>query len=392
MAGDYLASVKLLNKDRSILPEDKKLIAEYARERKAIANLCDRRIMKVINTMKNLSRMKKKSWSKFKGRQDVIGIIEKINNSDYAEETKSDHKKEFKRFYKWVVKDAHPPELEGIRTAVRVANRKLPEDMFTEDDIMHMVDATNKVRDKALIMCLWSLGCRPHELLGMRIGDIQFDDYGCKIQLSGKTGSRTCRSVEAAPYLKAWLEQHPDNKTIHSPVWVYSNKKRMEYACFEIILQRLKDKIGMQKPMNPYQFRHSRATFLLRILPEAQVKKYLGWGPDSDMPGRYGHLSDRDTDDAMLKMHNLGKDAVAEKSKLTPQICPRCRQENGAEANLCSICQYPLRLEVAVAYDEKMKAWLDLYADLIQDPRAKPILDDLISRKKPQVVKVAEQG
>jgi integrase len=392
MGGVYEESVIRLRGDKSILPEDKRLIIAYAKERKAIANLCERRVEKVINTMKNLSRMKKKPWKKSYSRQDVIRLIENINTSQYAEDTKSDHKKEFKRFYKWLVKNPHPLEIEDIKTAVRIANRKLPEDMFTEDDIMKMVDSLKAARDKAIIMTLWSLGCRPHELLGMQVCDIQFDEYGCKIYLSGKTGSRTCRSVEAAPYLKAWIGQHPGRKDMHSPVWIYSDGKKMEHAGLEAMLERLHDKIKMQKPMNPYQFRHSRATFLLKIWPEAVVKKYLGWGADSDMPGTYGHLSDRDTDEATLRMHNLGKNPITERSKLTPRVCPRCRQENGAEADFCSICQYPLRVDVAVAYDEKMQVWLDLYADLIQDPRTKPVLDDLISRKKPQVVQVEKQG
>ncbi|MCX6775896.1 MAG: tyrosine-type recombinase/integrase [Candidatus Micrarchaeota archaeon] len=392
MEGIYEGSIKLLKSDRSILPDDKRLIVAYAKERKAIANLCERRMQKVINTMKNLSRMKRKSWNKFRCRNDIIKLVENINTSKYAEDTKSDHKKEFKRFYKWLVKNPHPVEIEDIRTAVRVANRKLPEEMFTEDDILRMVDSSKTVRDKALVMTLWSLGCRPHELLGMQVCDIQFDEYGCKIYLSGKTGSRTCRSVEAAPYLKVWLGQHPNRKDIHSAVWIYSDGKKMEHGGLKAMLERLQEKIRMQKPMNPYQFRHSRATFLLKIWPEAVVKKYLGWGADSDMPGTYGHLSDRDTDDAMLKMHNLGKDAAAEKSKLTPQVCPRCRQENGAEEDLCSICQYPLRVDVAVAYDEKMKIWLDLYADLIQDPRVKTVLEEQIRKKQPQIVKVEKQG
>jgi site-specific recombinase XerD len=62
-------------------------------------------------------------------------------------------------------------------------------------------------------------------------------------------------------------------------------------------------KIG--KNVYPHLFRHSRATHLADKLTEAQMKIYFGWSGRSDVPSVYVHLSGRDVEEAILKLHGV---------------------------------------------------------------------------------------
>lgn len=85
-------------------------------------------------------------------------------------------------------------------------------------------------------------------------------------------------------------------------------------------------KAGIKKPVNPHNFRHSRATFLANYFTEAQLSQWFGWVPASRMPARYVHLSGRDIDKAYAVLHGL--EGEEEKMpKFVPKKCPRCELE-----------------------------------------------------------------
>ena len=63
--------------------------------------------------------------------------------------------------------------------------------------------------------------CRPHELLGLKIKDIEFsytDDgkhYALVRIKHGKIGPRTVPLIDSLPYLKEWIQQeHPTSLTL----------------------------------------------------------------------------------------------------------------------------------------------------------------------------------
>ena len=55
--------------------------------------------------------------------------------------------------------------------------------------------------------------CRPHEILKLKIKDVVFKTVNGKIYaealLNGKTGSRNIPLINSIPYVKDWLDQHP---------------------------------------------------------------------------------------------------------------------------------------------------------------------------------------
>ena len=59
-------------------------------------------------------------------------------------------------------------------------------------------------------------GARPHELLNLRIKDVEFVEEGgsryAKIVVDGKTGERSLALIDSIPYVTQWISNHPPRK------------------------------------------------------------------------------------------------------------------------------------------------------------------------------------
>ena len=55
--------------------------------------------------------------------------------------------------------------------------------------------------------------CRPHEILGIKVKDVVFKMAGdrqyAEVLVNGKTGSRTIPLINSIPYVKDWIDSHP---------------------------------------------------------------------------------------------------------------------------------------------------------------------------------------
>lgn len=106
----------------------------------------------------------------------------------------------------------------------------------------------------------------------------------------------------------------------------------------------------MKKKVNPHMFRRSRATNLANHLTEAQMNHMFGWVQGSDQPSTYVHLSGKDVDNALLKMHGFEPNNDKNKETLT---CPRCGEENKSSAKFCIECGQPLDLKSSMDLEDK---------------------------------------
>jgi site-specific recombinase XerD len=267
------------------------------------------RINKYLYSLILLARLLKKDFNKAK-KDDIVRLAVDIEkNGNWSEYTKQHYKVVIKKFYKWLNGgEDYPKEVKWIKTTVKNNNKKLPNEILTEDEIYRMVKAADNSRDKALILVLYESGCRISEVINLKIKDISFDEYGTILIVTGKTGERRIRLVKgygANEALKIWLDSHPfkDNKEAY--VWLsLSTNSRLEpigYRGVYKVLAEIGKKCGITKPLNPHAFRHARATHLANVLTEAQMKEMFGWTQGSKMASIYVHLSGRDVDKALIE-------------------------------------------------------------------------------------------
>ena len=231
------------------------------------------------------------------------------------------------------------------------SNGTLPQDLLTKDEIERQIDAATNVRDEAIIAILYETGARIGELMDLTVGDIEDRKHGKKIVIDGKTGVRRLPLVESVPQINKWLNQYP-KPAKKAPLWCklrLSNgeAEQLGYNYVRLkILRKTAEKAGIDKPVNPHHYRHSRASFLANEMTEAQLCEWFGWVQGSDVPSKYVHLSGRDIDNTYDSMHGL-YDPDEEESQPSVIECWRCEELNEPEDSYCSRCGQALTVDAA---------------------------------------------
>lgn len=318
------------------------------------------------------------------GKEDIFNLVQKIEQSHYSDWTKHDYKAMLRIFYKWLRRtDEFPEEVKWIRPGRRRKNI-LPEELITEEEVKRLVESASHPRDKALVLVLYESGCRPGEILTLRIKNVQFDEYGAVLIANGKTGHRRVRVIASAPALATWLDSHPYRNNVDAPLWVSigtrNNGSILKYGAAKSILKELAEKAGLRKRIYLYLFRHSRATKLANSLTEAQLKQHFGWTQDSRMASTYVHLSGRDVDSALLELNGIRIDGEEKQEKFSVVLCPRCKNKNSPTSKFCNACGLCLDMKTAVQIDEARAKADRLMSELIKQPEVLDTLTEVLEK------------
>ena len=300
--------------------------------------------------------------------EDVTELIGKIErHPTWSPASKQGFKITIKKFYGTMgLNKAH---VEWINTTLKKKHKKLPSDMLNVDDIMKMIEANTKPRDRAIIAAFWDSGGRVGEIGTWKIRDITSFAHGVKAQMTGKTGSRIVPLVLSAPYITQWLAVHPMKDDPNAPLWVKQGPSpgHLMYGGMYRVLRESAKKAGIEKKFNPQTYRHSRATNLACDLTESQMDEYLGWVQGSNMPQVYVHLSGRNIDDAILKAAGIdvGEEEKAERRSMKPVKCHRCRQIVGASCSFCPYCGLSMSVTSALVEEQAELKIDDMFVALV---------------------------
>lgn len=385
------AVLKRLRANKKISGTNKKIILEFYKNLLA-ESLSKPRLIYYLSRLTIIASWLKKDFHKAV-KKDIEEIMRKVNQMDYTEWTKRDYRITLKKFYKWLrgcnEKGVYPPEVSWINTHVAKDRQDLPNNLPDEEDAKKMIEAAEHPRDKALIASLYESGCRVGEIATLKIGDINFDEYGAHMIVSGKTGSRRIRLVFSAPILASWINVHPEKNKPSAPLWIvigttknfaksYEKKNskyklnwsyELKYRAITKMIKKVAKKADVKKKVNPHAWRHARATFLANKLTEQQLKHLFGWKQSSNMAATYVHLSGRDVDDALLAVYGKKKiDGKSEESELSPTDCPRCKETNEYSNIFCKKCGWVLDKDAAIKLEEKRKEADKIIDSLTTDP------------------------
>jgi site-specific recombinase XerD len=197
-------------------------------------------------------------------------------------------------------------ELTRMKQRLRVVK---PDEVLTPKDVEAMIQHATTRRDAALIGALWDTGGRVSEVLSANLGDVKrsaaADGLPLRFRLffaSTKTDEpREAWVTDTARALDAWVTAHPF-KTAEAPLFCAADGNRLKRKRAWAIVQSAARRAGITKKVWPHLFRHSRATYLLRVgVSEPNVKKLLGWSARSQQLARYGHLVAGDAYRALLR-------------------------------------------------------------------------------------------
>ena len=214
-----------------------------------------------------------------------------------------------------------------------------------EEDVLPLInDGTTNQRNKALFAVQFEGGFRPHcELYEMTVGDVKKTAYGTEIEVDGKTGQRSVTMILAVPYLNRWLgDHHPCPGDDDAYLWVKHDGTRMSYTTFMRYFKRAADRIGLDKPVTPKNFRKSNATWLAKLgKNESFIEDRQGRKRGSDAISHYVAMYGEDRAAEYAALH--GEDVeVEDPQDYTPTACPNCRQKTPSDKPVCMWCNHAL--------------------------------------------------
>ena len=148
----------------------------------------------------------------------VQGIVIAINgNTKWKDWTKNSNVKVLKNFLRWLNKVYKTTiTLEDIKP-IKPKNSLMPEYLITSEEFEQMLEATTSPQLKLIIELLYETGARVSEILDLKIQNIEFNSYGAKLFVHGKTGQRVIPIVWYAGPLADYTE-------LSSKVRVYKRK------------------------------------------------------------------------------------------------------------------------------------------------------------------------
>jgi len=283
-------------------------------------------------------------------KDDVIKYFEMLEGRNVAEISRSVRMTFLKTFYKWLNNGEDYPDCVRWMKPKTIGTRTTVKMILTEDDIGKLISIAKSFRNMAMVAVLYESACRISEFLGMQIKDIEYDDYGVRVKVTGKTGSRYIRLVNSVPHLKEWLKRHPDKSNPEAYIWTkgINIATPMSQIGMNTLLKRLRKETDINKPVNPHSFRKSRLTHIATRLTGTVLNKFAGWTTGSNQQKNYVFHDEDEVDRTILsQVHNMTNLDKAEEviERLLPQICHNCGEKNMAEVDYCTKCNMSLKIE-----------------------------------------------
>lgn len=265
-------------------------------------------------------------------------------NDYYSDSTLNSIYVAMKRFYSSYKDGAFLGAVSWIEIKTSPSKAKKPEDIISIEEKEKLLNACLNERDRSLISMLYDSGCRIGELLTLRVKDIEYDDYGIRLTVNGKTGVRRVRTVGdsvslAHSYQEKFNRNNPDDFFFVK----ISDGGPMNWADVNTMLLKVSRRAGIKRRIHPHLFRHTRATLLAKDLKEAPLESTMGWVHGSRMSRVYVHLSDEQIDNAVLKVYGIEKEEEnGNKTGYKSKVCHRCKEKNPAVSEYCCGCGMPL--------------------------------------------------
>ncbi|MGA9935258.1 MAG: site-specific integrase [Nitrososphaeraceae archaeon] len=327
-------------------------------------------------------------------REDVLSYLDSLKKAEIQDPmhkwigTHSLHRIIIIKFFKWLYyseiepkKRPKPNVVENIPKYKRKETSIYkPSDLWsTEDDLLFLKYCPSK-RDCCYHTISRDLSCRPHEILNLQIKDVVFKCTADAKQyaeclVNGKTGSRHIPLISSIPYIKDWLDAHPQRGNSNAYLipnlsdrgrlsklgpnglrQIYKNYKikffpnLLETKIPEDDKQRIKELLN--KPWNPYIRRHSALTEKSKYLKEHILRQHSGWSRNSQMHLKYLHYFGNESSESILEEYGIIPKEKQQTDALKPKQCPNCDEPNRPDSKFCARCWMVLTFD---AYSETIE-------------------------------------
>lgn len=370
------------------------IIINYINAMRTEVNLSDNYRKDIIKLLSIFSKFNKNKPFNVVAKSDILAFLNSFRRNETTDQmhrwigTYNTYRIHLLRFFKWLyfpdIEPTKRPKPEVIQNIPGLKRKEKsiykPTDLWTvEDDLLFLKYCPSK-RNKCFHVMVHDTGCRPHELLKLRIKDISFKSAGnrqyAEVLVNGKTGPRHIPLIDSIPYIKDYLDHehpHPGNPNaillcgtgkslgrildIRSLNRIYDDYKTQIFPKLLLnsnVPSKDKEKISelLKKPWNPYIRRHSALTEKSKILKEHTLRQFAGWAISSNMPQKYIHYFGNEASESLLEAYGIVIKDQKLSDALRPTQCPNCSEPNKPDSRFCAKCRMVLTYD---AYSETVE-------------------------------------
>jgi integrase len=173
-------------------------------------------------------------------KQDILGYLNSLRKPTSIDPQQkwigsyNNRLRYYAKFFKWLYnkeesdfrKRISPPCIQGVQQLPRQEKSSYkPSDLWDSREHAVFLRYCPSARDRCYHAMANDLSARPHEILNLKIKDIIFKSTDEGIQYAevlirgGKTKPRTLPIIDSLPYLKEWLQHHPNGGNTDS--WLF---------------------------------------------------------------------------------------------------------------------------------------------------------------------------
>jgi len=325
--------------------QNKTLIEEYSNIKRL--EVTEARIQIILNSLNTFSRHSKNLLEEVQEYNKIASVFSKLAN-ETIKGNRLRSKTTIHQIYKVVRQVARhyndgetPKGLKKLKLPKEERRKLTVNDMITLEDISNIGNGLYRDVDYGLII-QFEAGLRPSELLGLNYEDITILKNGwARINVEGTKNESSLRSRHintTVPYLKQWLEKHP-NKKSGQPLFVGLCGNRMSYPNIRKRFRIMMTQVGINKPNDIYNLRHSSIVLMKKRGMPASLSK-MEFGHSSQIYNEvYGRLAPDDSLNILKGCYGIESDTKEE--MMNPKTCNSCLHINEIGKLFCK-CGEPL--------------------------------------------------
>lgn len=385
--------------------DHKKTAVDYLTLRKQVDGVTDPTMNIDILTIYHLSRFLKDKPFKDATKQDIRNWCDHLKEQGMNETSVHTYKMKLKRFYKYVAEPEkyengkadqrdirYPDCVRWISFDTSIGGDLPLESILNEKQIKKLLDGCSNAREGAILCCLLDGGLRKSELRNLKIKNVGFDKtLGAYLLLSnGLKTKQSARKIQlflipsSTIYLKEYLNHHqfkddPEALLFYSMDRGEKHGSMLAHMGINQILRRILKRSGLKIHLTPHMCRHNSATMsTAKGFNEMMLRERYGWSKTSNMPARYVHLVQKDSDDFIKKLLGITEEDKPEESLLQPILCPNCEYENVPTNIVCGRCGMKLNIKKEDLGVDATTTGIATQ-EMLQDPNFREFYNDMLA-------------
>jgi len=278
---------------------------------------------------------------------------------------------------------------------VNDADTPTGDEMLSSEDIQDLIDGANNVRDVALIEFLADTGVRRTLAGSLRVGDVDLDGDTATFRPNPNATGLKGADIKDYPLIDCVATLRNYLRTTHprpdrDDVALFH---KMSGAGYEISedddgsmspgnmrkqLMAAADRGGVDRPVNPHNFRHSAVTRMRREgYTRSEVEHRVCWEVDSDMWQVYEHITAAEHNDSIFEKAGVVDDGDAEDP--VRETCGNCHEAVAPYHQYCPRCGSPVTPETRDVFEQAQDSMVDDLRE-IDDAELRNLVADMMDR------------